>query len=353
MHDVLKIHKPPKPEHDDVWGHFPSPIDDDSTLRILFANPRGLKLSSDILETEHSLGRCHSLGVGSLCVAEANINWDNHRALGKFHGMLHKVWKHSKVSKSHTKDAFLSEIQPGGTTTMVYNKWTSRVIESGVDPFGLGRWSFLTIRGRGDIKVLIVTAYRVCKQTVQSAGTKTSTAQQFRQLSAHFRDADMTEDPVPRHQFIVDLQGWLEHKVSESYYIILGIDANEPFYPGKGLYTPVDYQLNHPIPIKGHDGTLSTLVKTSGLVDPLLIHHPEHPPPPTMIEGQKRSISFLFPPVYFPMLRGLAFFHTTQYLRATIGHVISISIVRHFFKKIHPSLVHRSTEASDYRIQDL
>ena len=163
----------------------------------------------------------------------------------------------------------------------------------------------------------------------------------------------MTEDPVPRHQFIVDLQGWLEHKVSENYYIILGIDANEPFYPGKGLYTPVDYQLNHPIPIKGHDGTLSTLVKTSGLVDPLLIHHPEHPPPPTMIEGQKRSISFLFPPVYFHMLRGLAFFHIIQYLRATTGPVISISIVRHFFKKIHPSLVHRSTEASDYRIQDL
>jgi hypothetical protein len=132
------------------------------------------------------------------------------------------------------------------------------------------------------------------------------------------------------------------------------------------------------VPIKGHDCTLSTLVKTCGLVDPLLIHHPEYPPPPTydrgtekidflfvssgllgspigILTGVLKTIIgfFLFPPVYFPMLRGLAFFLTTQYLRATIGHAISISIVRHFFEKIHPSLVHRSTEASDYRIQAL
>jgi hypothetical protein len=143
-----------------------------------------------------------------------------------------------------------------------------------------------------------VTAYRVCQQTVQSVQTKTSTAQQFWRLSEHFRDADLTDDPVPWHQFIVDLQGWLEHKISEGYYVILGIDANGPFHPGEGNYTPVDFQLNQPIPIKGHDGTLNTLVKTSGLVDPFFsitrnIHH--HLP---MIEGQRKLTLFLFPRVF-------------------------------------------------------
>jgi len=276
-----------------VWGHFPDSIDDTDTLRILFANPKGIKLSSDILETEYSLGRCQSLGVGALCVAETNINWDKHHALSKFYGMLRKAWKHSKVSKSFTKDDFLSENQPGGTATMVYNKWTSRVIESEEDPFGLGRWSSLTIRGRGNIRILLVTAYRVCKQTVQSVGPKTPTAQQFRRLSEQFREAERTDDPIPRHQFIVDLQGWLEYKISKGYYVILGIDANEPFNPDGGNYTPVDYQLNQPISIKGHDGTLQTLVRTSGLVDPLLFHHPERPPPPTYDRG-KDKIDFIF-----------------------------------------------------------
>jgi hypothetical protein len=231
--------------------------------------------------------------VGALCVAESNVNWENPKALQNFHGLLRKVWKHSKASKSFTKDEFISENQPGGTVTMVYNKWTSRVIESGEDPFGLGRWSFLTLRGRGNIKVLLVIAYRVCKQTVQSVGPKTSTAQQFRVLSQQFREADRTDDPIPRHHLIEDLQGWLDHKTAEGNYIILGIDANEAFDSSRGNYTPVDYQIGQPISTKGHDGTLSTLVRTSGLVDPLLIHHPDTPPPPTYDRG-KDKIDFLF-----------------------------------------------------------
>jgi len=294
IHDAFKLPPPPdSPEYDAVWGHFPESIDDSSTLRILFTNPKGIKLSSDILETEYSLGRCHSLRVGALCVAESNVNWENLRAFQKFHGLLRKVWKHSKVSKSFIKDEFISENQPGGTVTMVYNKWTSRVIESGEDPFGLGRWSFLTLQGRGNIKVILVTAYRVCKQTVQSVDPRTSTAQQFRVLSQQFREADRLDDPIPRHQFIVDLQGWLEHKTADGYYIILGIDANEAFDSSGGNYTPVDYQIGKPISTKDHDGTLSTLVRTSGLVDPLLIHHPDTPPSPTYDRGKEKR-DFLF-----------------------------------------------------------
>jgi hypothetical protein len=208
MYDALKL---PSPEaitdFDEVWGHFPEVIDDRATLHLLFANPKGLKLTNDIMETEYSMGRCRSLGVGVLCLAESNLNWDHPLATGKFHGLLRKIWKHSKVSKSFTKDHFQSPNQPGGTATMVYNHWTSWVIESGEDPFGLGRWSYQVLRGKGGTKILIVTAYRVCKQSVQSMGSQTSTAQQFRALSAHFRKAAREDDPIPRHQFIVDLQG--------------------------------------------------------------------------------------------------------------------------------------------------
>jgi len=294
IHDALKL--PPrasKQDYDDVWGHYPETIEDKDTLRIVFANPKGLKLHSDILETEYSLGRCHSLGVGALCLAESNLNWGNVRATSKFHGMLKKIWKHSKTATSHTLDDFQVENQPGGTVTIAYNHWTSRVIEDGVDPYGLGRWSYLVLRGKGGIKLLLVTAYRVCKQTIQSAGYKTSTAQQFRHLSARFREANHTHDPIPRHQFIVDLQAWLEHRIASGYQITLGMDANEPYIPEEGNFIPLDYQLITPIPTKGHDGTLATLVRTSGLVDPLLHHHPDTPPPPTYDRG-KEKIDFLF-----------------------------------------------------------
>jgi hypothetical protein len=229
--------------YDEVWGHYPVEIDANHTLRIAFANPRGLKLSTDTLETEYSLGRCQALGVGAICAAESNLNWGNPRVQKKFHGMVQKIWKHAKASTSHTNAGFQPEQQPGGKVTLVCNHWTSRVIASGADPFGLGKWSYVDLRGKGKIK----TAYRVCKQTIQSAGPTTSTAQQFRALSAQFRTTDREEDPIPRQQFIVDLQSWIESMVDKGYQIILGIDANEPFSTETGSCTPVEFTLDQPV----------------------------------------------------------------------------------------------------------
>ncbi|MFN9983469.1 MAG: hypothetical protein ACK53Y_26320, partial [bacterium] len=41
------------------------------------------------------------------------------------------------------------------------------------------------------------------------------------------------------------------------------------------------------------DGSIATLVKTCGLCDPLLHHHPDQPPPPTYDRGQDK-IDFIF-----------------------------------------------------------
>jgi hypothetical protein len=38
-----------------------------------------------------------------------------------------------------------TKYKPGGTMTMIIGKWHARVIETGTDPTGLGRWSFIII----------------------------------------------------------------------------------------------------------------------------------------------------------------------------------------------------------------
>jgi hypothetical protein len=83
--------------YEEVWRHYPENIDDTKTLRIVFSNPRGLKLSTDILETEYSFGRCQALGVVAICIAESNLNWGNLRVQGMFHGILKKIWRHTKT----------------------------------------------------------------------------------------------------------------------------------------------------------------------------------------------------------------------------------------------------------------
>jgi hypothetical protein len=146
----------------------------------------------------------------------------------------------------------------------------------------------MILRGANNKRIALITAYRVCVQSVSSAGVSTASAQQFRKLSKHMREQKMMEDPKPRRQFIMDLQAWIEHLVSVKHEIILCLDANEAIYGLPGKFSPLDYIPGKVTVGSGHDGSLATLIRTCGLVDPLLIQHPDSPPPSTYSRGENR-----------------------------------------------------------------
>lgn len=260
------------------WGHYPDAIDKNSIFHILFNNPRGLRLGSDILGTQHSMSVVESLGAGALFLAETNVNWSQPIAYNKAKSMVKQTWKTHSMVVSHLKENFTAELQPGGTMMAITGNWTSRIIEKGSDPFGMGWWLFVVLRGKDNITILIITGYRVCSQTKMASGPKTSTLQQFRSLSQSFWDSKIWTDPIPRLQFIRDLQAWIEVRMREGHEIILTIDANEGLQES-GTYRPLDYSLEQLIKSKGHDGSLSTLVRSCGIVDPLVQHHRDTPPP--------------------------------------------------------------------------
>jgi hypothetical protein len=150
---TLSIQKGSKPtdQFQKVWGHYPDPINPDETFRILLNNPRGLKLGKSIKGTLHSFSVIEKLEVGTLCIPEANVNWPHTGSYPKLTQMTRKIWKNHSIVTSQIRENFESENQPGGTVTIVTNKWTSWIIEKGVDPFGLGRWTFYVFRGKGSI----------------------------------------------------------------------------------------------------------------------------------------------------------------------------------------------------------
>jgi hypothetical protein len=199
---------------------------------------------------------------------------------------------------------------------VINNNWTSRIIEKGSDPYGMGRWSYVILRGQDGQRILLVTAYRVCIQATSSAGPTTSTSQQFRFLSREFRAAEVIEDPQPRKQFIIDLQDWLEYQNTAGCFIILALDSNEGLGSETGKYHPLDYTLDKPIPIKGHDGTIKTLVRTCGLCNPLSRQHTETSPPPTYQRGKER-IDYIFVSVgLLPSVTKSGFLPYNQYFIA-------------------------------------
>ena len=72
--------------------------------------------------------------------------------------------------------------------------WTSRVHSKGQDPYGLGRWSYITLKGKQDSLITIITAYRVCQKSSSSTGLKTAYIKQLRALQ---RKLISPEKPKP------------------------------------------------------------------------------------------------------------------------------------------------------------
>jgi len=184
-----------------------------------------------------------------------------------------------------TRSIFVHIPTGGGTLTAICGCWVSCVFAKGEDPFGLGRWSYVTMRGKASTKITIITAYNA----TPSQGDQAYYHQQMRVLSRLYREQTVNQAPDPRRQLVLDLQAWLEHLIQESHQLIVAMDANM-------VYDPDQYTLQHHLPYQpgvltigaGYNGKLSTLVSTCQLCLPLALHHETRPFPASHISGRNQ-----------------------------------------------------------------
>ena len=142
-------------------------------------------------------------------------------------------------------------------------------IWEGTDSFGLGCWSFVTLRGKRDIRLTIITTYQVCASP--NAGITTAYMQQYLEMvrSNQFRDPRMIN---PRWQCVLELQSFITSKQQSVHDVILLINANEAL---NGLNSGLHSTLHQSLSTKTfqystsctHDGKMLTLVKAYSLVD--------------------------------------------------------------------------------------
>jgi hypothetical protein len=100
---------------------------------------------------------------------EVNRNFEVPAVLKSFHKPLRDVSSHHKGSVSSAQLSWSTKYQPGGTAVSVRNKWATRYLAKGSDRFG--RWSWLTLTGKGATKVTFISAYRVCDGAAESSVT--------------------------------------------------------------------------------------------------------------------------------------------------------------------------------------
>jgi hypothetical protein len=134
-------------EEPETWGHMMDSIDTSSVFRILPQNPNGINPSYKDTNFQYSLTRCNSYRIGTLCLVETKLNWNKPTSVLLTKRLFNRTWQHSTLQQSQGAETHSSSFQPGGTLTAVMDRWSSRTHHKGVDPYGLGRWSFITLRG--------------------------------------------------------------------------------------------------------------------------------------------------------------------------------------------------------------
>ena len=126
----------------------------------------------------------------------------------------------------------------------------------------------ITTNGRHKTKVTIISAYRVCLNTITTAGLNTAFCQQWDML-----EEKGEQEIAIRAKMIDDLILLITKLQAENHEVVLNIDANKSFDSGKG--------------------GVAKLISLTKLVDPIVCTHGSTNIPNTHQRGTKR-IDFIF-----------------------------------------------------------
>ena len=157
-----------------------------------------------------------------ICLGETNVSWEKPIARQIFNLVKAPYSKDAcwVCSSSITKSASL--VKPGGTAMLVDTNITGNIADRGQDWTKMGRWSFITLRGKNDRTLHVVTGYRCNNMTSQHIGDLTAWAQQY----SISRNRGV-QNPKPNIDFLPDMEKWLLPLIVNGDDVILAIDANE------------------------------------------------------------------------------------------------------------------------------
>jgi hypothetical protein len=236
--------------------------------RVVFNNVQGISTAHDGIEISKIGKEVMESEVTILGMCETNRNWRDGRSRNEIKRRFREFWLMTSIAVSSSTEHGDRPYQPGGTMTVVGEPWACRA-KAAEHESDMGRWNEIVISGRKGKSVMVITAYRVCKNSVATAGPTTSYAQQWHILR---RSGDKTPDP--RKRFITDLEKRVRKATREKQGIIVMLDANESLQHFNNDFTKwvresglVDIHVHR----HGTDGEPATHTRGSSRIDYMLI----------------------------------------------------------------------------------
>jgi hypothetical protein len=174
----------------------------DTKFRIVLWNPGGFPVNRESGKSKVIEEATRALHADVLCFTETDVNWNRVTIYHRLHERFLGWWQKMSLNIAHyaalpSKQLLASSAhQYGGVALCSINNGASRVVESGQDSTGLGRWAWTKYQGKDGHAVRVVVAYH-CNRATTYAGSV------YNQQKAYFESKD--DDRNPREAFWEDL----------------------------------------------------------------------------------------------------------------------------------------------------
>jgi hypothetical protein len=94
---------------------------------------------------DDSYGRkLKGLQAGSLSMIETNVEWKHFQYREATNQLPREKFGGARVELCTSDVSFEGRYKPGGTATAALGNWSHRVVGSGMDSTGCGRWIYVT-----------------------------------------------------------------------------------------------------------------------------------------------------------------------------------------------------------------
>jgi len=203
--------------NNESWGDCWAMTQPTNLFRVISKNTRTLNLLN--LDMQAITTELNLMSASGFAAQETNVHW-NEDSLNSLVTQCRCSSPQIKIAMATSTEKSKEWYKPGGTHLLTLNKWTSRVMNYGMDT-PLGQWSYLEFIGKNAQWLIIVSGYRVCPQPFDTA-LQTTTAQQIRLLQAQG-----VVNPKLRTLFISEIICKIKTWRQAHYDILLCMDANE------------------------------------------------------------------------------------------------------------------------------
>ena len=165
-------------------------------------------------------------------------------------------WKKVRVTSYNNRHENIGKFQYGGTAMLAFNESAHRIKQSGGDPTGLGRWSWILFEGKHQYQTRIISAYIPCKSPDDNRQSV------YNQHKRYFLHHGITE--CPRTLLHTQLCQHIKLWQAQGNNIVLLIDTNENLSQMGQLQTKLLYECDLIDPIRNlYSNSHTTLPPTS------------------------------------------------------------------------------------------